>query len=68
MAEKPPTLSRRERDIVLRLLLGQKQTTIAADLEISVHTVQVYVHRAKVKLRCGTLIQLAVRFLEERAA
>ena len=65
---KTPTLSPRELEIVRRLLKGELQTSIAGDLEISVSAVQIYVHRAKEKFHCATLIQLGVRFVEGKSA
>jgi DNA-binding NarL/FixJ family response regulator len=53
-------LSPREREIVTRLAEGEKQTAIAADLEISISAVECYVRRAKAKLQAQTVIHLAV--------
>lgn len=61
-----PCLSPRESEVVLRLLSGEKQTAIAADLEISQRAVQIYLHRAKEKLQATTLIQLVRIVIELR--
>jgi two-component system, LuxR family, response regulator FixJ len=64
MQKGKPSLSPRESEVVLRLLCGEKQTAIAADLEISQRAVQIYLGRAKEKLQATTLIQL-VRIVVE---
>ncbi len=63
-----PQLSKRERQIVLRLLKGDLQTTIASDLDISTRVVQTYVQRAKAKFQCQTLFQLAFRYVSTKKA
>lgn len=64
MPNGKPSLSPRESEIVRRLLCGEKQTAIAADLGISTRAVQIYLQRAKEKLQATTLIQL-VRIVVE---
>lgn len=64
MQKGKPSLSQRESEVVLRLLSGEKQTAIAADLDISQRAVQIYLARAKAKLQATTLIQL-VRIVVE---
>jgi len=51
-------LSPREREIVTRLANGDHQKAIAADLGISTRTVEVFISRARLKVRAKTTIQL----------
>lgn len=61
---KKPKLSRRERQVIRRLLTGAKQSTIAQDLRISRRAVESYVARAKAKFKAQSLVQLVSRLVE----
>jgi len=54
------TLSPREREIVRRLALGDKQTAIADDLGISVAAVETYISRARSKVDARSTLQLVI--------
>ena len=61
-------LTPREKEIVARLVQGEKREAIASMLKIHVRTVDF--HLANVQRRCGvtSLVTLAVRLVRSRAA
>ena len=64
---KKPKLSRREKQVVRRLLTGKKQSCIAVELQISRRAVESYVARAKAKFKAQTLCQLVVALSENHS-
>ena len=62
-----PKLSPRERQVIRRLLRGDKQSSIASDLGITERAVQIYVARAKAKYGAVSLVQLVLRIVETRS-
>ena len=55
------TLSRREREVADLLVQGLTHGEIAGQLNISVHTVRLYVRLARAKTGCKNSAELAVR-------
>jgi two-component system, LuxR family, response regulator FixJ len=66
MPAKKMSLSPRESEVVCKLLAGEKQTAIAADLGISQRAVQIYLARAREKLQAKTLLHLVRVVIELR--
>ena len=64
---KKPKLSRRERQVIRRMLQGEKQSAIADALKISRRAVESYVARAKAKFNAVSLPQLVLRIVENRS-
>ena len=62
------TLTRREKEILRRVLRGQKRSAIADELKISVHTVHFHLDNVKGKFRAATLIQAAIRFVTSQSS
>lgn len=55
-------LTQRENQVVRRLLKAEKREAIAADLGISVRTVDFHIENVKRKLKAQSVIQLVVFF------
>ena len=53
-------LSRREKDVVSLKIAGLCDKEIAKELSISYGTVRTHLERAKIKLGCESVIQLAI--------
>ena len=64
----PPAITRRERDVLLRLARGKTNKQIAQDLAISDFTVRDYVSRLLEKFGVANRRALAVRHLEREAS
>lgn len=68
MPDEPPTahdrLTRREQDVLFRLLRGDGNEAIAARLYISLSTVETHVRAVLRKHACTDRVQLLARYLD----